>query len=57
MCQFNYGLSWKTTRRYLETFEIMQLCRVDDRAELILEWYDPEALKAGLTPPEKATEA
>ena len=38
--QFNYGLNRQTTRSYLITLEDMKLCKVDDRSDVITEWYD-----------------
>ena len=47
ICQYDYGLNWKTTRKYLTTLEIIQICKVDDKNDLIMEWYDVDALKSG----------
>ena len=48
-CQFNYGLNWKTTRKYLETLEIMEFCKVDDKNGVIYEYYELDLTKPSQT--------
>ena len=38
--QWEYGLNSKTTRAYLQTLELLEKIRVDDRADQIKEYYE-----------------
>jgi len=56
--QFNYGLNPRTTRNYLKTLELMRVCKVDDKNDIITEWFDtsltlPEPKEEPKSPPEE----
>ena len=58
--QFDYGLNYKTTRRYLASLEELEEIIVDDQGGadgkgVIMEWYDRNLLKKASTDPEEAS--